>query len=236
MSALAHFLSGKVARALAAVFVLAWLSAAGWYGYEAVLSHPVRQVTFVGSTQRLSSAELEALARSIETSPERPSLANVREAARRVRWVRDASVRRVSIDSLEIRFETYEPLARWNDDALVSTSGEVFVADYEGPLPQFRGADAVAPLMTREYPALLAAVAPLASRLVELHLNARGAWQVTLESGLVLELGRKDMEARVARFVSAWPELVARGVNQLHADLRYANGFALQKRENKKTT
>jgi len=56
----------------------------------------------------------------------------------------------------------------------------------------------------------------------------------------VLELGRHDMEARIARLVSAWPDLQARGVVTAHADLRYPNGFALRRSEppkgNKKTT
>ena len=35
--------------------------------------------------------------------------------------------------------EEHEPLARWNDAALVNTHGEVFAADYNGELPQFDG-------------------------------------------------------------------------------------------------
>jgi cell division protein FtsQ len=62
-----------------------------------------------------------------------------------------------------------------------------------------------------------------------MRLSARGAWQVTLDSGLDLDLGRGGVEARIARFVSAWPELAARGIASAHADLRYPNGFALRR-------
>jgi cell division protein FtsQ len=143
-------------------------------------------------------------------------------------------VHRVSADTIEVRFETHEPLARWNDDGLVSQLGEVFSAEYDEPLPIFRGSDGAAPALTREYPLIVAAVAPLGSPLTELRLNPRGAWQATLASGLVLDLGRNDMEGRIARFASAWPELEARGVATTHADLRYPNGFALRVTEKPK--
>ncbi|HEX7465244.1 MAG TPA: cell division protein FtsQ/DivIB, partial [Usitatibacter sp.] len=54
---------------------------------------------------------------------------------------------------------------------------------------------------------------------------------VTLESGLALDLGRGDIHSRLARFVSAWPQLASRGVETRHADLRYANGFAVRTAE-----
>ena len=59
-------------------------------------------------------------------------------------------------------------------------------------------------------------------------LSPRGAWEVLLDSGLSLELGRGDVAPRLERFVAAWPGLAARGVEAKHADLRYANGFALR--------
>lgn len=217
--------------ATAASVVVASLAAATWYGYDAVASHPVRNVVFAGPTERIPPADLDALARGIRDSGGRQSLAAMREAARRLPWVRDAGVRRRFPDTVEIELETHEPLARWNDDGLVSRRGEVFNAEFDAPLPRFRGNEDAAALVARRYPALAKALAPLESPIAELRLSPRGAWQVRLESGLALELGRGDLEARIARFVSAWPQLAARGVVPKHADLRHANGFALRRDE-----
>ena len=52
-------------------------------------------------------------------------------------------------DRLEMTVSEHEPLARWNDSALVNVQGEVFVADYDGDLPQFTGPDGTAAEMTR---------------------------------------------------------------------------------------
>ena len=72
------------------------------------------------------------------------------------------------------------------------------------------------------------ALAPLASAVTDVNFSPRGAWQVVLESGLTLEVGRADVEARLQRFAAAWPQLASAGVASRHADLRYANGFALR--------
>ena len=44
--------------------------------------------------------------------------------------------------------EEHEPYARWNADALVNPQGEIFVADFDGELPQLEAADARAPEVT----------------------------------------------------------------------------------------
>lgn len=220
----------RIGRASAGAAVITLLGVAAWYGYDTVISQPVKRVLFSGSTERIPVAALDALARDVQATPGGASLAAVRDAARRIAWVREAAVRRRFPDTVEIQLETHTPLARWNEAALVSRRGEVFVADYDAALPRFRGADSAAALMAHQYPAMVAALGPLGSAIAEVRLSARGAWQVTLDSGLELDLGRGGVEARLARFVSAWPQLTARGIAPAHADLRYPNGFALRKK------
>jgi cell division protein FtsQ len=49
-----------------------------------------------------------------------------------------------------------------------------------------------------------------------------------LANGLTLELGRDEIEARLARFVSAYGRTVATlGRRVDYVDLRYSNGFAV---------
>jgi cell division protein FtsQ len=82
--------------------------------------------------------------------------------------------------------------------------------------------------MAREYPSLVARLAPLANPIAELRLSARGAWEAVLASGLTLELGRGEVGARVERFAAAWPQIAERNADTRYADLRYPNGFALR--------
>jgi cell division protein FtsQ len=218
----------RIVPASAAVAVVALMGGGVWYLFDALSTQPIKRVVFAGDVQKLARADLVALAQSVQgASPSGASLAAVREAARRIPWARDATVRRHFPDAVEITFETHEPAARWGEGALVSTRGEIFTARFEGFLPLFRGPEGSAAAMVREYPAIVRAVAPLASAVTELRLSARGAWQVVLDSGLSLELGRGDIHPRLARFVAAWPQLASQGLEARHADLRYTNGFAM---------
>jgi cell division protein FtsQ len=218
----------RIVSALAGVVALVLLGVGAWQGYRAVLAQPFAHVVFGGDLDRLPHRELDALSRSIQAAPGGASLDEVRAAARRVPWVRDATVRRSFPDTVEIRFIAHQALARWNEAQLVSPQGELFTAEEPTALPRFRGPDGAAAEMAREYPRLAATLAPVGSAIAELRLTARGAWQVALESGLVLELGRGEVVERAERFATAWPQLVAQGTQSRHADLRYPNGFALR--------
>lgn len=229
MTAHPSALKSRVLPAAAGAAMVAALAAGAWYGYDYLTTQPIRRVVFVGDTGRIARADLEAFAQGIQgVSAGNASLGAVREAARRIPWVRDATVRRRFPDAVEVSFEIHAPLARWSDGGLVSTNGDVFNAEHAGFLPLFRGPAMGAPRMAHDYPAIAAALAPLKAVVVELHLSPRGAWQVLLDSGLTLELGREDIVPRVERFVSAYPRLPAGALDGRLADLRYNNGFAMK--------
>jgi cell division protein FtsQ len=215
----------RILPAFAAVLVVALLGVGGWHGYHALVSLPFERVVLAGDTSRLTRADIEAFEASVRDAR---SVAAVQEAAKRIPWVRDAAVRRLYPEAIEVTLVNHQVLARWGDGALVSPRGEVFTADYKEKAPRFRGPEGSALLVASEYALMSGVVAPLANPITELRLSARGAWQVVLESGLVLELGRGDVHPRLERFVAAWPQLAAKGVETQHADLRHANGFALR--------
>jgi cell division protein FtsQ len=217
----------RVLPGLAAALVAALLGAVAWYGYTALASRPVKQVVFSGDVDRVPPAIAAEFARELGQRTVGTSLASVRENAKRIPWVRDASVRRRYPDTIEVRFEAYHALARWNDNRLVSDAGEIFAAEAPAGLPLFQGADADAPTIVRAWPELVRWLAPVGAP-SEVSLNARGAWEVTLASGLHIALGRDELQARAQRFAIAWPQLAARGIDTKYADLRYPNGFALR--------
>ena len=216
-------------RAVLGTLALAALGGGAWYAYDLASTQPIDSVIFTGDTARIASTDLDRLAAGVKALPPGgATLVAVRDAAKRVAWVREATARRQFRGGVEVRLEAYQPLARWTEGRLVSVVGEVFAAAYDGKLPRFTGPDGSAAEMAREYPALASALAPLDSPIAELRLSARGAWEVSLDSGLVLELGRGDRVARIERFVAAWPQ-ISRDTPPKYADLRYPNGFALKR-------
>ncbi len=216
-------------RAAAGLAAAAVLAAGAWAGWDALQRRPVTDVRFTGETARVPADALERLAAGLRGRAVRDvPLAQVREAVRRLPWVRDCAVRLAFPGTLQVRVEAHVPLARWDDARLVSERGELFAARYEGELPRFTGPEGSAADMAAEWGAIVAAAAPLGSPVRELRLTARRAWQVRLASGFTLDLGRGEIVPRLTRFAAAWPQVAAVAASATRADLRYPNGFALR--------
>jgi cell division protein FtsQ len=220
----------KIRNALRAALGLAVagaLAAALWAGYDALARGPVRQVLFTGDAGRVARADLERLVAAVRDSTAEP--AAVRDAAKSLAWVREATVRHRFPNALEVAIEAHVPAARWGEGQLVNTHGEVFSATTDAALPRLTGPEGSAADMLRTYSDISSSLKPASLEVAELKLSARRAWQVVLASGLVVELGRNDLQLRLSRFLSVLPQLEAQVEGYAHADLRYANGIALRR-------
>jgi cell division protein FtsQ len=216
-------------RATSGVAAVALLAGAGWYGYDMLARRPIATVLFSGEASRVPVADLDRLAAGLRgREAGEVALPDVRDAVKRLPWVRDCVVRRVFPGTIEVAIEAHAPLARWDEARLVSVRGEVFAAEYEASLPRFSGPEGAAPEMADVWKRIEAAAAPLGSEVVELGLSERRAWQAKLASGITIELGRGDIASRLARFAAAWPRVAGSMAGATHADLRYPNGFALR--------
>ena len=193
-----------------------------------------RDVVVTTPLARVSGAHVEAVIRSeLKGTFFTMDLDAARASLARVPWVRAIALRRQWPRRLEIEVDEHDPLARWNDGALVNTRGEVFVANWAGDLPEFSGPDGQAQLMTERYREWSALLAPLALRLRGLTLSARGGWQLRAADdggALTLDVGRDDVAGRLARFMAVYARTVGvlarAGTHIDHVDLRYRNGFA----------
>lgn len=152
-----------------------------------------------------------------------------RTAFAKLPWVREASVRRRWPDTLEVTLEEHRPLARWGEDALLNSYGEVFRAASSQPLPRLSGPAGSEKEVARRYAEFTRLLLPLQRRPLEVALNDRRAWSVKLDNGMVIALGRERMEARLARFVALYPHTLANVAGPVeYVDLRYPNGFAVR--------
>ncbi|HXF66882.1 MAG TPA: cell division protein FtsQ/DivIB [Burkholderiales bacterium] len=217
------------ATALAAFAALALFYAAGMH----VLRHPafaLREVRVVNELRHVSREEVvEVARRELRGGFFTLDLEAARAAFERLPWVRRASVWRRWPDRLEVALEEHVPLARWSATALVNTHGELFEGSYAGSLPLFRGPDGGAREIAIQYRYFRRSLEPIGRVPVEVALSPRRAWRLVLDGGLALELGREEVEARLARFVAAYARTVGRLERSIeYVDLRYPNGFAVR--------
>ncbi len=154
-------------------------------------------------------------------------LEQTRRTFEQLPWVRKVSVRRHFPWGLEVTLEEHVPMARWNNTDLVNTYGEVFAGKSKLLLPDFIGEPDTSMEVAGMYVALSQQLGELQRSITKINLSPRFAWQLQLDNGMTLELGREQMQQRLARFVAVYPyslAMMARKVS--YVDLRYRNGFA----------
>lgn len=191
---------------------------------------PLREVRVTNAVALVSREQVEALIRrEIRGNFFTLDLAATRVAFAKLAWVRNVSMRRRWPDRLEVTLEEHVPLARWGNLALVNNHGEVFNAAYDGDLPLFVGPPEAAREIAMQYEFFRRTLAAIGKAPAQVQVTPRRAWRVRLEGGLTLELGREQVEARLARFVAAYGRTLGRLDRRIDfVDLRYANGFAVR--------
>jgi cell division protein FtsQ len=193
---------------------------------------PLREVEVQGALAHTTRAEIEsALAGRVGGNFFDARLGEVRQALEALPWVRRVGVRRVWPDRLEVEIEEHVALARWGDGGLVNTYGERFPGKSEEAMPLFVGPRGAEAQVARGYARFAQTLAPLRLRPDQVVLTARYAWQLRLDSGVHLMLGRDDdaAQARLARFVAVLAASQGKVATRFeYVDLRYPNGFALR--------
>jgi cell division protein FtsQ len=191
---------------------------------------PLRDIRVIGDVGHVTNEQVAAvIARELRGNFFTVDLAQAREAFEKLPWVRKVNVRRQWPDRLEVTVEEHQPLARWGSTALVNAHGEVFEAAISSKLPVFFGPEGTAVEVVARYAEFDRLLAPIGRKVALITLSARRAWQLRLDDGMVLQLGRENLEARLAGFVSAYQRTVARLPQPpSHVDLRYSNGFAVR--------
>ncbi|WP_333843207.1 cell division protein FtsQ/DivIB [Pelomicrobium sp.] len=209
---------------LAALLAAAALAAAGSsaFALQAVeLTAPPRRVT-VEQVQAVVAQELRGTFFTVD-------LEAIRGAFEKLPWVRRASLARRWPATLVVTLEEREVLARWGENALIDRYGERFEAVFEGPLPELSGPDGTEREVVERYLRFRDLLAQAGLGLQAVRLSARGAWELELERGTVVKLGRSHTDQRLARFVVAYGESLGRlGVPVEYVDLRYPHGFAVR--------
>ncbi len=194
---------------------------------------PVRVVGVDGDIAHLDRQRLQtAVAEAVDGSFFSVDLARIRRQLEQLPWIESASVRRIWPDTLRVQVVEQVPLAYWGEDGLVSQRGEVFrpqkLPRLEG-LATLQGEDELAPRITREYLRMRTLLETAGLDIERVWVDARQAWRLQADNGLMLNLGRREVMPRLTRFVQLYPYLQQQTGRQPETvDLRYTNGFTVR--------
>lgn len=155
----------------------------------------------------------------------------VRNAVEELPWVASARVSRIWPDQLQVIIQEQLPVARWGNDALLSTQGYLFLTkDVEAyaHLPALFGPENTQARVMQQYLTFSQALRPLGYSIKQLEMRERGSWFVTTQTGLQLLFGRDHLVEKVRRFAVVYEKELKEQIEKIErVDLRYANGLAV---------
>jgi cell division protein FtsQ len=197
------------------------------------LDQPITSVTVQGRFQRVSALDVEQVVRERvrKAGLVTADLAAVQKTIEGLPWVERASVGRVWPRGLEVRVIEQVAAARWGANGLLNARGELFLAESRfipPELPRLSGPDGTEGAVAQRYLATQGRLVEGGLRIAALRLDARGAWELDLDNGVSVRLGRRQIDERFERFVAAaLPLVVQRASDLAYVDMRYTNGFAV---------
>jgi len=219
------------------VLVIIAISSFSWFLNERMLSQESSPVTsiVIGGEMPFTIRE------DIESAIDEINLGNffnvdvndVQAKVAELPWVYSVSVRKKWPDELKIYVVDQTPIALWNGDFLINQYGMAFQANTKRlthALPAFFGPEGSENIALDNFIDLSKLLSFSNLSIDELVLSERHSWQLTLNDGVMLNIGRENKIERVQRFMDVYPQIIkAKKENQQidYVDLRYDTGLAV---------
>lgn len=197
-------------------------------------SAPVTSVVISGEMQYTNKLDIEHAIDSINLSNFfNVDVNQVQSQVAELPWVYSVSVRKKWPNELKIYVVDQTPLAYWNGDFLINKHGMAFQADIERihhTLPAFYGPEGSENIALNNFVNLNSLLEFKNLSIDELVLSERFSWQLTLDDGVRLNLGRENRVQRIQRFMDIYPVIKKnkKADQQVdYVDLRYDTGLAV---------
>ncbi|MBZ9557150.1 MULTISPECIES: cell division protein FtsQ/DivIB [Modicisalibacter] len=215
------------------VILLVVLVGAGGRALWLWLDRPVERVSIRGDLEHVSADYLRGKLAPLVSGQTWLSvnLDTLRDRARNIEWLDEVRVSRHWPNALTFELFEQQPVARWNDTALLNPRGEPFQRDgvaVDETLPDLAGPAGSGAEVLGWYDRLQNQLKSLGLQVTQLRLEDRGAWRFQVNDGLWVMLGRNAREERLARFIAAWRRQLGSQASRIrYIDLRYPNGVAV---------
>ncbi len=192
---------------------------------------PINTIKIVANYEYISRKQLESVL-SLYANDSYFTLptSRLKKSLSALEWSDGVDIEKIWPDSLKIVVKEKSPVALWNAE-LMTADGHVFpgAADnLDHSLPRLSGPVAQQTEVLQNYQKLSNLLTRYGLQASELQLRDNQAWELTLTSGVVLKLGKRDIEQRLAHFCKAYIGVFAEKQDQLvSVDMRYAHGMAV---------
>lgn len=197
-----------------------------------MLDRPIRSIEISGPFQRVTALQIEeAISDELEDGFVSADLGGIQRRIVELPWIDQAMVARRWPSRLRITVTEQVPAAIWGERGLLNVRGELFVTDARhvpAELPRLSGPETRSADVAKRYLDVRDRLIPVGLDLRRVHLDARGAWDMTLHNGVEVRLGRRDVDARTDLFLDIVADIITgRAAEIEYVDMRYSNGFTI---------
>ena len=197
-----------------------------------LLERTIESIEIQGPFQRVTALQIEeAISDELDAGFLGASVRRMQAQIQHLPWIDSASVARRWPDRISIKVTEQVPAAIWGEKGLLNVRGELFIAEARhipAELPRLDGPRDRADEVARRYLEMRSRLIPAGLDLRRVHLDARGAWEMTLGNGVDIRLGRRAIEDRAALFLDVVAGIVAGRAAEIEfIDMRYSNGFTI---------
>jgi cell division protein FtsQ len=221
---------GRIMARLLLVLLVIAIAGALWFE-RAELTLPIAHINVEGQTDRIDQQSLKKI---LSTAAEHSMFSNLQALQGQLLglpWVQTVQITRQWPNSLVIYFTEMAPVARFNDNLLLTQAGTLFMPPNKvnvNILPQLLGPVDKAAFLWQAYQAMNAAIQPLGLKIVQLSLSSRFSYDVILNNGLKLSLGASEVMQRLQLFAKVYQQQLAPKLDQIASvDLRYSSSMAI---------
>ncbi|MDB1122998.1 cell division protein FtsQ/DivIB [Vibrio algarum] len=225
-------------HAVGGVFLLLVLFSLGFLLYSTVSwmldeqRLPLSKLVLQGDLEYVSGKDIQLALRQVESIGTFMSqdVNELQQVIIGLPWVAQASIRKQWPDLVKIYLVEHKASAIWNGNALLNMSGDVFnadIAELNEDKVKLYGPKGSSQNVLKTWQEVSPMFAHLGLSISSLVLNDRYAWQIILDNGIRLELGKESLIERIERFTSLYYRLGNEAQRVSYIDLRYDTGAAV---------
>jgi cell division protein FtsQ len=197
-----------------------------------MLDRPIRSIEISGPFQRVTALQIEeAISDELEDGFVSANLSDIQDHIIKLAWIDQAMVARRWPSRLRITVTEQVPAAIWGERGLLNVRGELFVTNAQhipAELPRLSGPEDRSADVAKRYLEVRDRLIPVGLDVRRVNLDPRGAWDMTLQNGVEVRLGRRDVDARTDLFLDIVADIITgRATDIEYVDMRYSNGFTI---------
>lgn len=201
--------------------------------FKNIANRPVAAVEVDSELEKVSMAELQGVLEPLVTRPFLSiNLETIKSSLEAHPWIAEVSLSRQWPDRLLVSLKEETAIARWQNTGFLNQAGKNIELENNSTLdnlPKLSGPDGSEITVARKFVEINNLVKPLNLSVWQLKLSEDLSWQVSLNNGLVLKLGRDQILEKIERFTGVYHNTLEPKLADIQSiDLRYRNGLAVR--------